>query len=418
MADYSLEQIKANPGADSSSTPLNIVSAARNGLCGLYRSKPWTIFGVPGPGEDTSPQSDSYRQVLDNLCDDQPLPDWSPPTPGGKCAIPYDVTFVFTGDPDSSPPFTTTDTRRVTGPIGSIQMRTNPANPASWQYYFTAGVSGSIINVGQFLKAESNASSFKAYINSVVAVNPALDICGSRLPSFPPGVGGGQDYNPPVTYRDRGVSIPVNVNIPPIIIPPGAVQVKPSFEVKIGPNKIVFDLSGGKLSIEPSLNVPITIGGGGTTPNPNTPVAPEIDGEAIADRFDRVEELIDRLKKCVCDPYPPFDNEQLFSNVQSGCYTLLPKDRNKFCAINITQSPTNPKSQPGGSAPDVLYCGWAWFHTGAGQASERFPVDAFGKIYPNEGRYGVFCFTLYEGYRADVYGLHVPLDYYNSIHDD
>lgn len=410
MADYSLDTIKNNPGANSVSTPLNIVSAARNGLCTLYRNAPGLLVRPDPLSDGLDPGQDSYRQFLDNLCDDSPLPPLSPPTQGGKCAIPYDVTFTFSGDPDSSPPFTTTDVRRVTGPIGNVQLRTNPANANFWQYYFTAGASGSIINVGQFQKAESNAGGFKAYINSVVAVNPALDVCGGRPPSFPPQPGGGNDYNVPTQYRDRGTNVNVNVNVPPIIIPPGAVQVSPKFEVKIGPNRITFDLSGGTLKIAPELNIPITIGGGGTSPNPNAPVTndPGIDGELLADRFDRIEDLLADLEDCACNDKPLGAYVVTAGTEATSQCVSVPPGRNKFCAIAIGQVPQNRKSQSGGSAPDVLYAGWAWFKTGD-YLFERKPIDCAGKIFANPGGAEAFCYTMNTGYRATPLVIDLPI---------
>lgn len=410
MADYSLDTIKNNSGANSPDTPLNIVSAARNGLCGLYRAKPWALFGVPGPDSDMSPQSQAFRQFADNLCNDAPLPPMLPPTLGGKCQILYDVTFRYSGDPDQAPPFNITDTRRVTGPIGGVQLRTNPANPSFWQFYFTAGVSNSIINIGQFQKAESNAGGFSAGITSIVAVNPALDVCGGTDPGFPVQPVGPGDYSPPVQYRDRGTNVNVNVNIPPIIIPPGAVSIAPKFEVKIGPNRIVFDVSGGTLKIEPSLNVPINIGGGSPGANPNPPITatPEIDGELLADRFDRIEDLLDELEDCACNNKPLGAYVVTAGTEAASQCVSVPAGRNRFCAIAIGQVPANRKSQAGGSAPDVLYAGWAWFKTGD-YLFERQPIDCAGKIFANPGGAEAFCYTMNTGYRATPLVIDLPI---------
>lgn len=399
MADYSLDTIKSVPNADSSNTSLNIVSAARNGVCGLYRAKPWALFGVPGPDTDMSPQSQSFRQFMDGLCDDGPLPPMLPPTLGGKCAIPYDVTFRFSGDPDQGSPFVTTDTRRVTGPIGSVQLRTNPTNSSLWQFYFTAGVSNSIIVIGSFQKAESNAGGFSAGITGIVAVNPALDVCGGTDPGFPVQPVGPGDYSPPVQYRDRGTNVTVNVNIPPIVIPPGAVSVAPKFDVKIGPNRVTFDLSGGTLKIEPSLEIPITIGGGSSGENPNAPVTvgPGLDGELLADRFDRIEDLLEELEECACSDDPPGTLTVTVGTAAASQCVSVPTARNRFCAIAISQTPTNRKSQSGGSAPDVLYAGWAWFKTGD-YMFERSPIDSAGKIFANPGGAEAFCYTMNAGF--------------------
>jgi hypothetical protein len=204
--------------------------------------------------------------------------------------------------------------------------------------------------------------------------------------------------------------VTVNVNIPPIIIPPGAIQVKPQITVKIGPNRITFDLSGGKLSFEPDISIPITIGRGPNGENPNSPIPlePGLDGELIADRFDRIEDLLQDLEDCACDDS---DLGALVAtpgnNANSQCVSIS-VGRNKFCAIAITQRPTNEKSQAGLNAPDVLYAGWAWFKTGD-YLFERTPVDCEGKIFKNPGNASAFCYTLYAGYLGTPIILDKPI---------
>lgn len=263
------------------------------------------------------------------------------------------------------------------------------------------------------------ATSGFAYVNlKNVGITPAAgfsDTCPKKpVVDYPPI----RDL-PPVEIPGPDGPITVRPTLPPVTVNP-TVNFSPTVNLNIGPFNLNFNL-GGVVVLIPNISInPVNVGPGtpGTQPKP---WQPDFNlGDSIFnlnEKLDDQDDLLRKLKACVCDPYPPYDVETLFEGVQSGCYTLLPKERNEYCAINITQTPTNPKSQPGGSAPDVLYCGWAWFHTPAGQASERFPIDAFGKVFKNDGRYGVFCFTLYEGYRANVYGLHVPLDFWNSIHD-
>lgn len=410
MPEYPIEQVKNNPLADSLSAPLNIVSAGRNGLCSLYRSAPGLLVRQDELLPPLEGVKDAYRQFLDDLCNDQPLPEASPRTPGGLCAIPYDVAIRFQGDPDSAPPFVTNDVRRVIGPIGAIALRTNPDNQNLWQYYFNAGNPPSIIDVGNFQKAESNVSSFKAFIVSVTPLNPALDNCGSRSPSFPPQPGGGGDYNVPTRYRDRGVDVDVTVNIPPIVIPPGAVSIAPRLEVKIGPNKIIFDGSGARLEISPGISIPITIGGGGTSPNPNSPVTvtPEIDGELLADRFDRIEDILDDIQKCACDDAGLAPLVTTIGTKATSQCVSVPVGRNRFCAIAIDDQPPNRKIQSGGSAPDVIYAGWAWFKAGD-YLFERSPIDSEGKLFKNPGGAEAFCYTLYSGFDGTPIILDEPI---------
>jgi len=186
--------------------------------------------------------------------------------------------------------------------------------------------------------------------------------------------------------------------------------VAPKFEVKIGPNRVVFDASGGTLKIEPSLNVPITIGGGGSSPNPNTPVTvgPDIDGEVLADRFDRIEDLLGELEDCACNNKPLGDYVVTAGTPAASQCVSVPTGRNRFCAIAIGQVPENRKSQAGGNAPDVLYAGWAWFKTGD-YLFERQPIDCSGKIFANPGGAEAFCYTMNTGYVATPLIVDVPI---------
>jgi hypothetical protein len=208
-----------------------------------------------------------------------------------------------------------------------------------------------------------------------------------------------------VEYKDRGTTVNVNVSIPPIIIPPGLVQVNPKVEVKIGPNKVVFDLSGGKLSFEPNITIPITVGGGPNGENPNPPISLPDNDPDLSARFNRIDALLAQIAECACDdpdvgalvPTPG-------TEAVSQCVSV-PITRNRFCAIAITQIPANPKTEPGGAAPDVLFAGWAWFKAGD-YLFERSPIDAQGKLFRNPGGAEAFCYTLRNGFR----GVPVTLD--------
>jgi hypothetical protein len=180
--------------------------------------------------------------------------------------------------------------------------------------------------------------------------------------------------------------------------------------VKIGPNKVNFDLSGGELKLEVNPNLEVNIGNGKGNPNTNPPIspAPGLDGELIADRFDRIEDLLEDLENCACNDA---DLSTLVAtsgnNANSQCVSIS-VGRNKFCALAITQRPVNEKSQAGLNAPDVLYAGWAWFKTGD-YLFERAPVDCEGKIFKNPGNASAFCYTLYAGYLGTPIILDKPI---------
>jgi hypothetical protein len=411
MADFSIEQLKSNPLADSPSTPFNIVSAARNGVCNTYRAAPGLLTQPDGAfSQPFEAISDAYRGFLDDLCGDQALPPIGPRFGGGRCAIPYVVSYETKVPISPSGQQTGSGTVTLTGPIGGMQLRQVPGSPNQMEFVISHQGGQFFFGVLSFDKTQPRAGEHTASVTGITAVNPALDTCGGLSPRFPERVTGPTDYNPPVQYRDRGTQIDVNVNIPPIIIPPGAVQIRPNIEVKIGPNKVNFDLSGGELKLEVNPNLEVNIGNGKGNPNTNPPIspAPGLDGELIADRFDRIEDLLEDLENCACNDA---DLSTLVAtsgnNANSQCVSIS-VGRNKFCAIAITQRPANEKSQAGLNAPDVLYAGWAWFKTGD-YLFERAPVDCEGKIFKNPGNASAFCYTLYAGYLGTPIILDKPI---------
>jgi hypothetical protein len=189
------------------------------------------------------------------------------------------------------------------------------------------------------------------------------------------------------------------------------IDLNPTFVVNVDGLDIIFDWDGAVV-LAPKLEIPITIGGGPNsgTGNPKTPKkSPKpLSGEAIADRFDRIEDLLGELEECACpsDLLGPFDT--IPGNVlQSQCVSLSP-ERVKYVALRITSAPANRKEQNGGNAPDVLYCGWAWFRAGE-DLLERMPVDALGKMYKAPKGATAFCYTVYSGYQAQPFLLNKPL---------
>lgn len=375
-------------------------------MCGLYRNAPGLLVQPDNTFAQPFEQvNDSFRQFLDDLCGDAPLPPLEPGTPGGKCPVAYNVAHRLTFELFGGGTQFRTGTITVTGPIGAIARRQRPDDSTQWQWGFYFAGGSNFFPMGAFPKNSFEARSTSATITSITPVVPGTDNCGPRPPQFQPTAPTGNPYNPPVEYKDRGTTVNVNVSIPPIIIPPGLVQVNPKVEVKIGPNKVVFDLSGGKLSFEPNITIPITIGGGPNGENPNPPISLPDNDPDLSARFNRIDALLAQIAECACDdpdvsalvPTPG-------TEAVSQCVSV-PITRNRFCAIAITQIPANPKTEPGGAAPDVLFAGWAWFKAGD-YLFERSPIDAQGKLFKNPGGAEAFCYTLRNGFR----GVPVTLD--------
>lgn len=411
MTQFSLDQLKQNPLADSANTLANIASGARNAVCNVYRSAP----GLISRADDSLVQpfeavSDAYRQFLDNLCGDGQLPELPPRLSGGQCAIPYTVRWETRGPGPNGTIVTNQQQDILQGPIKGMRLRPLPGGAPFAEYVITHGINNTERVVLNFSTNAPRYEVHRATIIQITALNPALDICGDTPNPFPSVPSTPDSYNPPTRYRDRGVDVDVTVNIPPIIIPPGAVSIAPKLEVKIGPNKIVFDGSGARLELSPELSIPVTIGGGTTTANPNPPVSagPEIDGELLADRFDRIEEILEDIQKCACDDagLAPLVTT-IGGKAPSQCVSV-PVGRNKFCAIALSDLPDNRKTQSGGSAPDVIYAGWAWFKAGD-YLFERSPIDSQGKLFKNPGGAEAFCYTLYSGFNGTPIILDEPI---------
>lgn len=410
MTQFSIEQLQQNPLADSANTLANLASGARNAVCGLYRSAPGALTAPgaasPGLGGDVG---EAYRQMLDTLCGDGSLPERPPRLSGGQCAIPYTVEWETRGPGPLGTVTTNTQQDILQGPIRGMQFVPSVSGSQFAEYAIIHGTSNSRRVVLSFSTNAPRYEVHRATITKITALNPALDVCGDTLNPFPSLPTTPDTYSPPTTYRDRGTNVDVNINIPPIIIPPGAVSIAPKLEVRIGPNRIIFDGSGARLELSPELNIPITIGGGTTSPNPNDPVTvePDLDPELLADRFDRIEDLLKELEDCACDDK---DLAGLTAtpgvNARSQCISV-PISRNRYVALAVTQIPPNAKSQSGDSAPDVYFAGWAWFKSGD-YMSERLPIDAEGKLFKNPGGFETFCYTMQNGYLSTPIILDLP----------
>lgn len=407
MTDFTYPELYGKNGTEPGNPVGNIVNAARGAVCSLYAAAPWaltqTVFGTDplGVGSATS-------AFLDNMCGDKPLPAIPPAPLGGLCAIGYNVTTAYS----LGGGYVTGVSYAVLGPVGGITYRTTrfgqyevgfmAGQGAAMQFFSIAGLSA---NAGDAEKGRLGGQ-----ITSITPIVGA-DNCGLQYPSYPrtPLPPGG--YNPIVPYNDRGVQRDLPVKIPPVNIPVG-VLVKPTLVVNVGGIRVVFDFRGASiLPLNVNINVPLQIGGGNDiNPNPNPPDPAPTDGInpiALADRFDRIEDLLKELKDCACPMVGALQVNQIASNAESLRFTPLAATTNRYCAIALTSIPVNAKKQFGNNAPDVVYAGWAWFSSATGYTSERMPIDAQGKIFENKGHFTVFNFTLYKGFRADAFELNV-----------
>lgn len=409
MADIEYSEMRGRNGTEPGDVLLNLASAARQAVCGIYRASPGAIVGNDA-AIDPIGVGRAVAGFYDRMCSDTgPMPTL-PPSPGtGQCpGTIYRVQiawkwFQFTG---------TTD-RNLPGPIGPIKYRDTPGN--NYEAFHEYGTqtprqTAFIINVDQ---ADANRkANLSASFTSITPVS-GVDNCGQIAPTFPraPLPPGG--FSPTVPYRDRDGIRNVPVRIFPVPVPVG-INVTPTVNVQIGEINFNFDLKGAKLfPINLDLTVPINIGPGtDVQPNPNPPKEDPgegLDPKAISDRFDRLEDLLEELKDCACKEEGDLTTTQFATNVTSFVKTGLPEGRNKFCAIALTKLPQDDKRINGENAPDVIFAGWAWFVGANGYTSERMPVDAAGKLFKNPGGFTGFAFTLQKGCRGNAFQLDAPI---------
>jgi len=410
VSDYSLDALKANPVTTTLDTAFNLANAARDGLCTVYRNAPWALTYGEG-GFDPTGLGGAFRRTLDNVCSDKDLPPLPPSPGGGLCNVRYRVEYV-TRSPDSGG--TIQESPGVIflfGPIGGVAFEKTPGLANSGRYYIPNDIPTDKFVLIQFPTTGPTAGKYSAQITAISPVTPGTDICGQADRQFPPRLPAPDEYGGNRTYRDRGIDITVPFKVPPIIIPPGAVQVNPTLVVKIGKVEVNFDLSGASVNFNFGGGPGGSVGNPGGS-NPNDPVqnpADGIDPELLADRFDRIEDLLKELEDCACKPDPSSGLVVTPGTEAAGQCIALSVTRNRYCAIAVTQAPPNQRIQFGNNSPDVVYAGWAWFK-GGDFLFERFPIDAQGKLYANPGKASAFCYSMNAGFKGKPFMLDAPLE--------
>ena len=70
-----------------------------------------------------------------------------------------------------------------------------------------------------------------------------------------------------------------------------------------------------------------------------------------------------------------------------------------YVTLDVTQKPTNAKTQWGAGAPDVYYCGWFEFLIN-GQAVNRQPVHFISNVFIAPDNANGYAYTLYVGFKG------------------
>lgn len=413
MVDFNFQELK-DAAADPDNPLKSLVNAARERACNLYQQNPdfmvpFTAVDPTGVGEGLR---GSYRQMLDNMCSDKPLP----PAPtqqfsGGQCAgTEYQVNFRSGQNGVLNPGIASII---LTGPIGSVGFRNSNGITQLGMSIGTTPPFGNFYPIiqGGVGTTQAQIAQWRAEIVSVSAVS-GPDNCGNKPPGYPIKSLSPGDYGGITQYKDRGVLVPAPWKLPPLTLPRiPSLGFQPTLIVNIGAINVSFDFRGAKiLPIEIAPDFDINIGPGSTNPNLPVKYPTSQDIDALSKKVDKLQEDLDELEKCTCYKLDGLVGEQIATKVQSARILGLSATRNKYCSVRLTIKPENRKSQIGGDAPDVEYAGWAWFGNNFGILSERMPIDADGKVFRNDGGYTSFNFTLYNGFKADAFSLSLPIE--------
>lgn len=425
--DLSRAAWKAGRVAGQASFYGEVANQAANAICGLYGKSPSSFLRVVPVG---SGFIDNNKGFLDDLCEGvAPLP--PPPEQkfsGGQCdgeryRINFSVRLRAPAVNGVSPaPRTASYEVYVWGAIADIRLGDyvdEVSPPFRYQGYkrlecICRGDGGLPGAAGQNIAILGSSS---AEIQSIVSLNVTKfnrspDTCGNPSPVYPPISRNPTDYDKTVDFRiSPTVSVPVNVSISPTVVVAAGVF-SPEFNVNVG--GINVTLSAGGFTFSPTVEIPVGVSFPIGDPRVNVSPTFSIDtaSKKCADDIDvleilkRIRELkLEVLECCERDnPFEPPDADRVVVTelgVHSSGLFDLPK-RTFQIAVRLTKTLPNEKKQPGGNAPDVLYCGWCWFGA-ANNMSERMPIDSEFKLYsPKEWISNTFGFTLYTGYAARI----------------
>lgn len=374
-----------NPVYDGmSSLAKGVFEATKSVSCPLYKNYPGFMTGEMF-GSPFAAQTDSLLNDLCNPTGNVPPPPTVPFT-GGQCeCVQYIVSYNINGYGIGN----INGSVVKPGPIGRPFKRQTPGG-TDFQTGFNYGSNG--CETG-FYSIIQSALEGTTTITSVVRQDAQPDTCGTLPPSYP-------IVQPPAA--DLNVNIPIqvspnfNISVPVAVFAP-LTQVFPS--LRIGPINVDFDLGGLTLSPDIDLNFPGFNPTGQPVPQPGP-------GQKPSDRVEKCDltevlKYLKRLRECQeCDRDYDFLQTAFVDGV-SGSITVPAGGIPLTIGLELIESPSNAKQQPGLTEPRVVYAGWGWFE-GNGFLGERMPIDADMKLFdaPEKPASQKFRWTCQVGYRA------------------
>lgn len=373
MADYKHSELLQDLGNEAAEFGKSVANKAANFVCALYAQYPAALMPPGG--------SAFARGVWNNLCSGRgtalPVP---PPVSftGGQCdGVPYDVEYRISS---ASEPFRDhTAASAHYGPIGGGRALVTEQYPNYFNALFQV-LSRGRLNVG--LKPAQDweqvgfqpgaPSDMKLRVTKVTRTDGQPDNCGNLGSSdpntpLPPGAGSGSITG---TYQDGGVYV-----IPVVLKPSVDVNVN----VDVGGVTLKFDAGG------------VTFGNGS-----------DVSG-SLSDILDAVNEGVAQIidGQCACADIPDensYDTDIVpdeDGTTKDGIQGL------EWVRVEITQSPTNAKSQYGNGASDVYYAGWLSF-VANGASLPREPIHFKDAIFRAPDGSTGYEYCLYTGYRGSA----------------
>lgn len=377
----------------------NVVNAARDFACGLYKNRPGEI--IPNPIDD------GLFAVWDKLCGEPPkTPSDLPPPPatpftGGQCCdAAYRVYYTRTidgGAPQNL--YDDLPTGKIIGAIKTVSGAT-----ASWaiRYQNCAGVS-------------TDKPQYSAGINSTLTITSVSRLsgntsnCGDPPKQYPPAApppASGYTSPPTAINLNTGDTYNLIFNLKPPTRSGNPSDLFPPIKIDINNPKLnltiplTFNFNG-------SINIGAPSGGGGFSDSDRDKL------NNINNKTNNTNDTTNNINVTLNNV-----NTNINNDINNGRNRRRPdsdfspppspkppgKHEQEYLEaveVKLLSVPRNAKKQSGGASPDVVYAGWFEF-TRKGKSLPRDPIHFEGSVFKApEGADG-YAYTLYTGYTGEA----------------
>jgi hypothetical protein len=403
MADISYDEMARSLGGSAGDALTDIANVAADAFCDVFQAVPSAIV--------SSPLNNPGAQFADGLARricaprNKLPPDAQPPFSGGQCECQsYTITYKRYSDGE----LIGTESTVQPGPISGPSLGGSGDNKDYGVSVGTAACGGRrrYNFISGFSKFENAVGGQYVEIVSVAPLGGATDACGDPPPEYEQRMPSLDDLKRRLPIPVGGQPIDVDVTIKPVDFQVG-VQFKPEFNIQVGGIQVNLDITGAKIQIGPTIQLPPVLPPGQRPPGYNEPpYLPPGESPGLApinDKLDAIEEALDELKDCDrCKDNYTYTTT-VFESANSRIVTSLAKPLFQV-VLTLTEKPINAKMEPGMEAPDVVYSGWFWFLIG-GSLGERMPIDSNNKFYnAPEGATG-FAYTTRVGFSASCLAI-------------